>query len=222
MTTSTTASAGSAGAPANARARNPRGQGQRLREDLIEAAAALVAESGDPRALSLRAVAKRVGIAAPSIYRHFPDVDHLKVAVVQRCFTELGQARARAAQGIADPAAALLARAEAYCQFGLDNPGYYQLMFGPDPELPGSLVYDSAQSPGRAAFHALTDSIRECQQLGAARATAEPFALAIAMWSLEHGAVCLRISRPHFPWPPLRQTLTLAISQLLELSPANR
>jgi len=206
------------GTPGAGRRRNPRGQGQRLREDLISAASALVAESADPRALSLRAVAKRVGIAAPSIYRHFPDVEHLKVAVVERCFTALAQARTAAADGIADPAEALLARARAYCHFALDHPGHYQLMFGPDPELPAALIYDSAQSPGRHAFHALVESIRDCQRSGAVRAAGDPFQLAVTVWALEHGLVSLRLSRPHFPWPPLDETINLAVSQQLDLT----
>lgn len=74
-------------------------------------------------------------------------------------------------------------------------------MFGPDPELPGSLPDDSAQPPGRAAFHAPADSIRECQQFGAARTTAEPFALAIAMWSLEPGVGVPADKPDPLPWP---------------------
>ncbi|MGI8690017.1 MAG: TetR/AcrR family transcriptional regulator [Thermomicrobiales bacterium] len=205
-------------APATGRRRNPRGQGHQLREDLIQAASALLAESGDARALSLRAVAKKVGVAAPSIYRHFPDVEHLKVAVVERCFAALAQARAVAADGIADPAEALLARARAYCRFGLAHPGHYRLMFGPDPELPATLMYDAEQSPGRAAFHDLVQSIRDCQHAGSVGASADPFELAIAMWAFEHGLVTLWLSRPHFPWPPLDDTLTLALSQLLDLA----
>ena len=58
---------------AEVRRRNPRGQGDRLREEIISAASELIAESGDADRLSLRSVAKRIGIAAPSIYRHFPD-----------------------------------------------------------------------------------------------------------------------------------------------------
>ncbi|MDQ2786203.1 MAG: TetR/AcrR family transcriptional regulator [Chloroflexota bacterium] len=205
-------------APAAGRRRYPRGQGHRLREDLIQAAGALLAESGDARDLSLRAVAKKVGVAAPSIYRHFPDVEHLKVAVVERCFAALAQARADAAAGIDDPAAALLARARAYCRFALAHPGDYQLMFGPDPDLPAALIYDAGQSPGRAAFHNLVQNIRDCQLAGAVRTDADPFELAIAMWAFEHGLVTLRLSRPHFPWPPLDDTLDLALRHLLDLA----
>jgi AcrR family transcriptional regulator len=201
------------------RRRNPRGQGQRLREELLQAARDLVTESGDPQALSLGAAAKRVGIAAPSAYRHFPDARHLKIAVVRACFADLAHARSVAAEGLTDPGAALLARAHAYCRFALANPGLYQLMFGPDPQLPHELVYESGDSPGRAAFHDLAESIRTCQDTGVARITSDPLVLAATVWSLEHGMVSLRINRPHFPWPDLDSTLTEALTRLLDLQP---
>ena len=49
-----------------ARRRNPRGRGERLREEIIEAATKLVTETGGASQLSLRGVAREVGIAATS------------------------------------------------------------------------------------------------------------------------------------------------------------
>ena len=75
-------------APSPARRRNRRGEGDRLREEIITAASQMIAETGDDTALTLRGVARRLGIAAPSIYRYFPDVDQLKMVVVQRAFAD--------------------------------------------------------------------------------------------------------------------------------------
>ncbi len=60
------------------RRRNPRGEGDRLREELITAASEMIADSGDVSQLTLRGVAKKIGIAAPSIYRHFPDAEPVR------------------------------------------------------------------------------------------------------------------------------------------------
>ena len=89
----------------------------------------MIAEAGDDTALTLRGVAKRVGIAAPSIYRHFSDVDELKMAVVARSFAEFARARDAATPVGGDPAAALLARCRAYLHFALANPGPYRYLF---------------------------------------------------------------------------------------------
>jgi AcrR family transcriptional regulator len=211
------ASTGQARQPA--RRRNPRGQGERLREELIEAAGALVAESGDGRQLSLRGVANRVGIAATSVYLHFPDVEHLKVAVVQRGYAELDRARDAASQGIADPVEALLARCRAYSRFALDHPGHYRLMFGPD--LPASLAYDAERAPGRQALQTLAHSIQRCQQAGVARAGDDPLNLAVLVWAALHGLVSLRLDRPQFPWPaPLDETVDQAVGRLIALDPS--
>jgi AcrR family transcriptional regulator len=124
-------------AQARARQRNPRGEGERLREEIITAASELISETGDPDQLTLRGVAKKVGIAAPSIYRHFPDADHLKMAVVAASFATFSQARDEASRHITDPAQALLARCRAYCQFALDHPGPYRFMFSHEVPPPG-------------------------------------------------------------------------------------
>ena len=70
------------------RQRNPRGQGERLRDDIIEAASALLADPAAPP-LTLRAVAREVGVAATSVYLHFDDIDSLTLAVVNHLFDEL-------------------------------------------------------------------------------------------------------------------------------------
>ena len=54
-------------APPPARRRIRRGEGDRLREEIITVASQMIGETGDDSALTLRGVARRVGIAAPSI-----------------------------------------------------------------------------------------------------------------------------------------------------------
>ena len=71
-----------------ARQRNPRGQGERLRDDIIEAASRLLADPASPP-LTLRAVAREAGVAATSVYLHFDDIASLVLAVSARRFGEL-------------------------------------------------------------------------------------------------------------------------------------
>ena len=176
------------------RRRNPRGQGDRLREEIVAVASELIAESGDADQLSLRAVANRIGIAAPSIYRHFADVEHLKMAVVERSFATFSEARDIASASITDPVEALQARCRTYCRFALEYPGPYRFMF--------SHQAPPANPPEpNAAFQALAHSIERCQEAGRARATDDPFYLAAQVWAHLHGLVLLRMNQPDFPWP---------------------
>src|ERR1700749_2471541 len=62
------------------RQRNPRGQGERLRDDIIEAASRLLADPAAPP-LTLRAVAREVGVPATSVYLHFAGIESLTLAV---------------------------------------------------------------------------------------------------------------------------------------------
>ena len=52
------------------RQKSARGQGDRLRRDLLEAAANLMATHGDIESVSLRAVAREAGVSATAVYRH--------------------------------------------------------------------------------------------------------------------------------------------------------
>jgi len=201
---------GAAATTPRRRARNPRGEGARLRDELVAAASEMVAETGDASQLSLRGVARAVGIAAPSIYRHFPDLEHLKLAVVERAFARFAEVRDEASAEIDDPAQALQARCRAYCRFALANPGPYRFMF-------------SEQAPGgspvaMATFHALTDSIAKCQKDGLSLAPDRPERLAAEVWAVLHGLVILRLNSPEFPWPAsLEQTTDDAVTRLVGL-----
>src|SRR3981081_2130929 len=96
--------------PAAGRRPNARGQGERLREDIVSAAVRLLDELADDQALSLRAVAREVGIAATSVYIHFADRDALVLAALERCHRDLMRAVDQAEAISADPVAKLRAR----------------------------------------------------------------------------------------------------------------
>jgi AcrR family transcriptional regulator len=63
--------------PAASRRRARKGEGELLREEILDAAEALLIEKGHPDAVSIRAVAARVGVSPPAIYLHFADKDEL-------------------------------------------------------------------------------------------------------------------------------------------------
>jgi AcrR family transcriptional regulator len=202
---------------ARRRPRSRRGDGGRLREEIIEAARDILAETGSLDALTLRGVARRVGIAATSIYLHFPDTEHLAVAATSKTFAELTAAAAAAAAGISDPGQELLARCRAYCHFALEHPVHYKVMFGLD--LAPSLAASPDGTPGRRAFQVLVRAVQACQDAGAATATGDPFRLASLVWAAEHGLVSLRLARPQFPWSDLDGLVDEAVTKIMGLQP---
>ena len=74
------------------RARARKGEGDQLRAEILAATADLLLATGSEEAVSIRAVADAVGVTAPSIYRHFPDKNHLIFEVCLSSFNGLSDA----------------------------------------------------------------------------------------------------------------------------------
>lgn len=172
------------------RARNRRGEGARLREELVEAAGRLVDLPAPDQPLSLRAVAREAGVAPQSVYLHFQDKGELLQALVERRFAELDEVFDAAIAREADPVEALRQLGRAYCRFGLDHVGRYRVLF--DSRL--TAVFGSyEQSPGVSTFRRLEQAVAACGVEDAA-------GLAQSIWAGLHGIVALRWSKPGFPW----------------------
>jgi AcrR family transcriptional regulator len=196
-------------AAAGRRQRNARGQGGRLTQDIVSGALALIEREGSDEAVTLRAVAREIGIAAPSIYAHFPDRDAIVMAAVTRIFDDLTAAIengvSRAGQ---DPVRRLVAGCETYVAFGLEHPARYGVLFserriaaadncrpvpiGPD----GRPVLEF----GAEAFAVLVNAIDACVRAGGSAST-DVVADGTALWVAMHGAITLRTALPGFPWP---------------------
>jgi AcrR family transcriptional regulator len=192
------------------RQRNPRGQGEKLRDDIIEAASQLLADPASPP-LTLRAVARQVGVAATSVYLHFADIESLVMAVADRRFSELVKLQDEATSGGATARDRMRAGCLSYCEFGLAHPGHYQVMFVSQNASLATIPVD--QMPGYQVFQQLIEEVAEC--IGLAPDARESYGTATLIWQQLHGIVSLRISRPRFPWPPLADTVTDAVDRLL-------
>ena len=104
------------------RSRNRRGEGGRLREEILAGATELLEETGSEDAVTLRAVARRVGISAPSIYAHFPDREAIVDAIVDSAFDDFNTAIYSAIDGVTEPLVRLRAGCAAYLRFAADRP----------------------------------------------------------------------------------------------------
>ena len=119
-----------------------------LREALIaEGLAALAAR--DQAEVSLRELARRVGVSPNAAYRHFSDKEGLLAALAAEGFRRLASAGASAAAQCSDPSAALNLYGRAYVDFALDNPGLFRLMFG------GSISRNASDELARESAKAL-------------------------------------------------------------------
>jgi AcrR family transcriptional regulator len=189
---------------AESRTRNRRGEGARLRTDILAAAAELLDETGDEQAVTLRAVARRVGISAPSIYSHFADRQAILFALAQTAFAELTE-QLSAAGGGEDVVARLRAVCAAYLDFAATRPQRYRVMFGGLWNAAGAvaeaaITAEEATTLGRPALLVLTDALAGCVAAGRSTST-DPGADAVALWLGLHGLAHQRAVAPAFPWP---------------------
>jgi AcrR family transcriptional regulator len=200
----------------SARTRNRRGEGARLREEIVDAASELLEQSGSEAAITLRAVARQVGISAPSIYPHFADPEEILHAVLARAFDAL-LARLRAAvRGDEDPVARLRAVVRAYVAFAAEQPHRYRALFErrrPPGAAPSKRPKTVEDMVGADAFAVLLDAVRDCVAAGASKAPS-PLAAATELWVAVHGYLTLRVSTPEFPWLETDDVLEDLIARL--------
>ncbi|GAB7044034.1 MULTISPECIES: TetR-like C-terminal domain-containing protein [Catenuloplanes] len=205
---------------APARSRNRRGQGGLLREEIVKAAVELLDEAGDERALTLRAIARRAGIAAPSIYPHFPDQPAIMLAVVRSAFAELDAVlRAAVESAAGDPRRRLRAICAAYLDFARTHPQRYRTMFGGlwVPTLgESSVTEEDLATLGADSLGLISGALADCAAAGVSTGT-DPAADAIALWLGLHGLAHQRAVTAAFPWPAdIEDRLVGALAHLRE------
>lgn len=94
---------------------------------LLDAARAEVQKNG-PEAVSLTALAKKLGVSQPAPYRHFADRDAILTAVAVEGYREF-IAILKASTVDADQQSKIFHGARAYVTFGMEHHGMYRLMF---------------------------------------------------------------------------------------------
>jgi AcrR family transcriptional regulator len=160
----------------------------------------ILRETGSEEAMSLRAVAQRVGVSVPSIYLHFADKQALLDAVCEEVFEALHVALKEASSDAADPWEALRAQGIAYVQFAVANPEHYRIVM-----MAGPSQHDPADEIASGAFGHLLESIVGSIGLGVLEG--DPVELGLKLWSAAHGLASLLITKPRMPWPPLEELI---------------
>ena len=210
---------------------NRRGEGSKLRAEIVAAALELIEETGSADAVTLRAVARRVGIAAQSIYDHFASPEQIVRAVIAQTFEEFLHHLQAARAGIDEPRARLLAACHGYLAFGAEHPNLYALLFarnptpggaraeqGPDLRLHENSAEGVDRLVGAESFELLVHDVAAAAASSASRSE-DPFVTATALWVALHGLVLLRADAPQFPWPDKTQLEDALLGRIALLEP---
>ncbi|WP_328606308.1 TetR/AcrR family transcriptional regulator [Amycolatopsis sp. NBC_00345] len=190
---------------------NARGHGELLRDEIVTAAVRMLEELADDEALSLRAVAREVSIAATSVYLHFPDRDALVLAAMQRCNEELvqgGDEAERAHEG--DPAAQLRARTVSQFEWAQAHPGLYKV-------LHESTVHRRLGMPFKEVLLERTRSaVQRCMDAGVAP-PGDAATVTIDFRTAVNGMLSQRINEPDLDWPPALDQIDRYLTKLVGL-----
>ncbi len=186
------------GAAADVRRRNPRGEGDRLRAALMEAAAELLLEHGSADRLSIRSITARAGVSPTALYLHFESKEELIRAVSIEAFQELWDFLRQAAEAHeGDPRAQLRALGLAYIDFAERRPGHYRILFAtPGRTALAGPAGPAEEDPGTAALELLLGAAAEAVKDGR-----DPEAVAQQLWIGVHGFITLRSALPQMDWP---------------------
>lgn len=187
-----------------------------LRRALLDAGLQILAEEG-AHALTLREVARRVGVTQAAPYHHFADKEALLAALAEEGFVGLLQAMERARDAAGKKAAARLrAMGEAYVHFAVAHAAHFQIMFVHLVDIP---KYPSLHEAADRAFHSLLDGILAGQAAGVVRA-GDPYELSVLAWSTVHGLAMLwiegAIPGPHGPGVTMERLASAGSEMLLK------
>lgn len=159
-----------------------------LKEALIEAALALIAEKG-AGGLTFADAARAAGVSPAAPYRHFRDREALLAEVAQRGFRELEEALTKAWNDARpEPTQALHRVGKAYLSFAREEPAYYAAMFesgvniGADPAL---------RAAAEAAFSAVRKAVEAVVATLPAEGRPPVLMMTLHIWSQAHGIASL-------------------------------
>lgn len=173
-----------------------------LRNALVEAGLQLLA-SRSADALSLRELARTVGVSATAIYRHFPDKAALQAALVAEGLERLGARQRLATLEAGGGNAGFLASGLAYVRFAVANPALFRLVFS-QPHALDWLVADPCEVP--APMRGLREDIHRLIPAQVAQHRRQAWVL--QAWALVHGLAMLWLDQQIEPdWASVEQAL---------------
>jgi AcrR family transcriptional regulator len=146
-------------------------------QEILEAARALLEEEGFD-AFSMRRLAERLGIRAPSLYKHFASKEALEAALLSQVFAEQAQVAETAVRDTDEPLAAI---ARGYREYALRHPQLYRLFT--ERAIDRSLITPGAEARARAESDA---------------ASGGDVSLSRAVWGFAHGMTILELNN-RFP-----------------------
>jgi AcrR family transcriptional regulator len=158
------------------------------REKILACACGLYLEAGLP-GFSMRKLAKRVGVTAPALYRHYDGKEQVLADVMREAHRAFISYVYQALEA-PTPQERFFAAGQGYLDFALEHPRWWAIMFS-GPERLGMDEFPSdIETMGSAIHQFWIDRVLECMQTGILK-EADPAQTSLTMWAHAHGMVHL-------------------------------
>jgi AcrR family transcriptional regulator len=184
-----------------------------LRAEIVVAAFRMLDELADDEALSLRAVAREVSIAATSVYLHFPDRDALVQAVIERCSEDMLDHADRAGENGKTPPDQLRGRVTAMAEWAHKHPGLYKVMHE-------SKLNREHPSPAKIELgNRLQAAVERCMDSGDAPRD-DPETVTLDLRAAVQGMLSMRVNEPGASWGSVAQQVERFLVKIVGIGSA--
>lgn len=181
-----------------------------LRDTVLEIASRQLVANGYER-FSLREVAEEAGYSPTALYRYFADRDALLEEVCEGYFAQFGEVLAAADRSATAPRERLMAQAQAYVRYAIENPAIYKLLFLERPEWGMGMSMDDVATD--AGFQVLSDAVEALAAAGGL-GTLEVGPASLILWSGVHGISAMAVTMSLLP-PAQLLAVTHAMSEVM-------
>jgi AcrR family transcriptional regulator len=138
---------------------------------------------------SMRKLAGRLGVTAPSLYRHFDSREKVLVEVVLTAYRKMAEYLYKALEGKTAGERFRLA-GESYLRFALENPRLYDVLFAPPDRMGWQGLPAEIENQACAVGQFWNDRVRECMDAGILR-RGDPEDISVTLWTHAHGLLTL-------------------------------
>jgi len=192
---------------------------EEVRARILDAARELFVAEGF-EAVTMRRIADRIEYTPTAIYFHFKDKESLLKELCTADFQALAVQFVKIAR-IEDPVERVRRAGLAYCDFAIEHPNHYRLMFmTPHPPIEPEDTDIERGNPEQDAYAFLCSAVKDCIESGRFRDEHDDVELVSqTVWAGVHGVIALNIAKhtdPWVDWRPLKKRIKTMIDVMID------